>query len=327
MLILPYFGPFHDYFPFWLHSCGENRGTDWLVITDNPQPDMLPENVRWEQMTFEQLKAEFQKKFDFKLCLDYPYKLCDYKVYFGYLFESYLKDYDFWGYCDCDVIFGDLDRFLPESLFEQYDKIMGLGHLCFVRNTPQINTLFMKYDTYKIALTTPVIYGQDETITGYHLGFAGELMDQGYRFYPGRLLPADIDFRRYPFYVITSPEIPCVFTYEKGKLYQLTMRAGKIQQTERMYLHLQKRKMRVSEKLETDAFMVYPNVFAPINTDLLKSELFWEEVSQERPGYFSVRKERWNWWMRDVRRFLHEPRKIDCLRYRICGKKDSKNGC
>lgn len=93
-------------------------------------------------MTFQELKKWFQSKFDFPIVLDSPYKLCDYKVMTGYLFNDYLKDYDYWGYSDADMLFGDIRKFLPDNKLEQYDKIGHLGHFTLYRNTEEINTLF-----------------------------------------------------------------------------------------------------------------------------------------------------------------------------------------
>ena len=41
-----------------------------------------------------------------------PYKLCDYKPVYGLIFDEDLQDYDFWGHCDVDLIFGDIRKFI-----------------------------------------------------------------------------------------------------------------------------------------------------------------------------------------------------------------------
>ena len=81
------------------------------------------------QITFEKLKLIIQNKFDFDIALKAPYKLCDYKPAYGYLFQEYLEGYEYWGYCDVDMIFGNLKRFLPDNVIGEYDKIGHLGHL------------------------------------------------------------------------------------------------------------------------------------------------------------------------------------------------------
>ena len=146
ILILPYFGKFNNYFNLWLDSCKYNNDIDWLIITDN-HINQISNNIKVINKTFEDLKSYIQKKFNFKINLETPYKLCDYKPYYGYIFEEYIKGYDFWGYCDCDLIFGDINKFIIQDIFDKYDKIFRRGHLSFIRNNKYINTNFFKHDT------------------------------------------------------------------------------------------------------------------------------------------------------------------------------------
>ena len=111
-VIIPYFGKFPNYFELFLKSCKMNPTIDWIIFTDSKENYHYPANVRRIETTFEELKSRFQKKFDFKIALDSPYKLCDYKVMTGYLFEDYLEGYDYWGYSDVDMLFGDIRKFL-----------------------------------------------------------------------------------------------------------------------------------------------------------------------------------------------------------------------
>ena len=43
-----------------------------------------------------------------QVTLDRPYKLCDFKPAYGFIFGEYLKEYDYWGHCDIDIVWGDL---------------------------------------------------------------------------------------------------------------------------------------------------------------------------------------------------------------------------
>ena len=99
-IVVPYYGKFPNYFALFLRSCENNPTIDWIVFTDIMEVVEYPKNVLRVQMTFQELKKWFQSKFDFPIVLDSPYKLCDYKVMTGYLFNDYLKDYDYWGYSD-----------------------------------------------------------------------------------------------------------------------------------------------------------------------------------------------------------------------------------
>ena len=117
-------------------------------------------------MTFEECKKIIQNKFDFEICLPTPKKLCDYKPAYGWIFSEYLSEYKFWGYCDLDIIFGDISSFISEQMLEEYDKLYNLGHLTIYRNTDEINTMFMKplnnKEIYKEIYQTPNMCCFDE---------------------------------------------------------------------------------------------------------------------------------------------------------------------
>lgn len=72
----------------------EYGSIDFLIFTD---ADIKSEkNIKVIQMTFEDFKDIIQRAFDFKISLNRPYKLCEYKQTYGYILQSYIKDYDFW---------------------------------------------------------------------------------------------------------------------------------------------------------------------------------------------------------------------------------------
>ncbi|WP_367998934.1 DUF6625 family protein [Streptococcus sp. HSISS3] len=79
------------------------------------------------------------------MSLKTPYKLCDYKVAYGFIFEEELKGYDYWGFCDTDVLLGDIYQFLEEhSFFENdYSRYGLLGHLQIFKNSQEVNHIFM----------------------------------------------------------------------------------------------------------------------------------------------------------------------------------------
>ena len=80
------------------------------------------------------------REFDFSIYLDHPYKLCDYKPAYGYIFAEYAHGYDYWGHCDMtDCIFGNLRKFLSDDFLSGADKFMFLGHMTLYRNTDEIN--------------------------------------------------------------------------------------------------------------------------------------------------------------------------------------------
>lgn len=140
--VVPYFGKFPDLFPVWLHSCKNNSSVDWLILTDDQRCFDYPKNVKVVYTSFDAVRERLQRLFDFQINLEKPYQLCDFKIAYGLAFADYLQDYDFWGFCDVDMIWGNIRHFLTEEVLDTYDKIGYQGHSTLFRNREDINNLF-----------------------------------------------------------------------------------------------------------------------------------------------------------------------------------------
>lgn len=141
-ICLPYFGKFPNYFDAFLKSCGANSTIDFLLFTDNCENIEYPSNFKIYHTTLQEIKNRLDKIMGFSVCLDTPYKICDYRPAFGALFEEELSGYDFWGHCDTDLVFGNIRNFFTDEILENYDKIGHLGHLAFYRNSPVNNARY-----------------------------------------------------------------------------------------------------------------------------------------------------------------------------------------
>ena len=168
VLILPYFGKFNNYFPLFLKSCGYNPSYDFLIFTDNTDFYNYPQNVHVVPMALNEFRANASQKLGFEPCIPTAYKLCDFKPAYGFLFEDYIQDYEYWGHCDCDLVFGNLEKVLSPVLDKDYDKIFAAGHLTIYKNTFDNNRRFMKSlegrEIYREAFTTSRIYVFDENV-------------------------------------------------------------------------------------------------------------------------------------------------------------------
>lgn len=141
--IIPYFGKFNNYFNLWLESCRNNPTVDWFILTDNKDNFDFPENVHKIATTLEQVRQHFSSVFGFEVALAKPYKLCDMKPSYVYVFQDLVKDYDFCGWCDVDLIWGNIRSFLADEVLDNYDMISRWGHCTLIRNTKEMRKLFM----------------------------------------------------------------------------------------------------------------------------------------------------------------------------------------
>lgn len=276
-LIVPYYGKFPGYFQLFLNTCRQNPTIDWLLFTDIMDPYDYPDNVHLVQQSFEELRVYFQNKFAFPIVLEKPYKLCDYKPAYGYLFEEYLDGYDYWGYCDIDLLFGDLRAFLPDAELEKYDKIGHLGHLSLYRNRPDINRLFLSEFNgrarYKEVYTTNHSCVFDEwddlsinkmfLLSGKRVWIWNEFFDA----YPNHdnlvkvTTDFDINTRK------KSTEIArCAsfITWENGRIFSKQWHLTGWTTTELAYAHFQKRSMAVDCSRNEANILCLPTNFVPL---------------------------------------------------------------
>lgn len=309
-IVIPYYGKFPNYFDLFLKSCEKNPTIDWLIFSDIAEEHPYPDNVHRIQMTFEELKNLFQSKFDFEIALDSPYKLCDYKVMTGYLFSDYLTGYDYWGYSDIDMLFGDIRKFLPDEIITQYDKVGHLGHLTLYHNTKEINTLFMKTiygrERYKEVLSSndhfsftewfqininDIFVNEGKTIWFCNDFFDVEAYEENFR---RVTLQVEYDHLADRKWVI---EKQATFaSWEDGRVYQWRREHGEWVKKEYMYVHFQKRNMEVCIAPETtDRFLCVPNQFVPY-----ADEIPTEYVRRSKKMGL-LNKKHWNQWMKTTK--------------------------
>lgn len=247
-----YFGELPEHFPVFLRSVAMNPTIDFLLITDC-SVDNLPSNFRVHSCTFDEMRKRLQALFDFPIVLDRPYKLCDYKPVWGLAFSEYLEGYDFWGYCDLDVIFGDIRKFISDSILESHDKIYELGHLTYYRNTAEVIERYKLSGgiDYITTFTTHEITAFDE-----YAGMQNIYDKNSFPTYHKRDC-ADITYRNVRF-TLTNFHVPeelvahnnydkQVFYCENGKVYRAYVKDGSILCEEFNYIHFSKRKMPLND--------------------------------------------------------------------------------
>ena len=153
-IILPYFGKMPELSSLFFFSCRYNPNLFFLLFTDQEQPPDLPANVEFHSMRLQELNQLVTKKLGAKITLVYSYKLCDLKPMYGKIFEDYLKESKFWGYCDLDMIFGNSTQFLTPFLLNSYEIISArkdslAGNFTLYKNTERTTGLFLFSDCWE----------------------------------------------------------------------------------------------------------------------------------------------------------------------------------
>ena len=153
MLVCPYFGGFPGWFPYFVESCRHNPTVDFCLYADADSPVELPPNLQIRKTTFAEYNAHVSDRLKISFEAARPYKLCDLKPATGYLHEDVFEGYDFWGYCDIDLIFGDIRAILtPEVLSHNVITTHAkrtAGHFSIYRNTEAYRTAFMNCKNWR----------------------------------------------------------------------------------------------------------------------------------------------------------------------------------
>lgn len=239
--VLPYFGAFPPWFAGFLLSCEHNPGIHWLILTDiDPLPDEYPENVFFEHLSFREIQKRISELIEVKIEFTQPHKLCDVKPLYGQLFEERLSTYRYWGHCDLDLIWGDIEGFLNKIDYEQYDVISSRqetisGHFTLYKNTPLLRSYFQQVPNYQKVFTTNQYEGFDEGYFAYLMYIHHQ--EDGLNVYWPKKFGVDwgeLDYN------------PKGWKWEKGKILDANG-------NERVYLHFMKWK---KELVHADSFSV-----------------------------------------------------------------------
>lgn len=270
-LVLPYFGSLDrtGFFRHFLTSCAFNPSIDFLIFTDDESEWDYPDNVEVRRLPFESLRDRVAAHFNFPISLEQPYKLCDFKVAYGEIFEEELRGYDYWGYVDADVILGNVRSFLTDGVLNGYLKIYSRGHLTLMENRPEVSGLYRLEDnpripSYRDVFSSGKSYQFDEW-GGIDLMFISRnlpMYDQ--------LDFDDTDVRYAPFRPIqrvkNSPHSAMrdiCYTFENGRLVRHAEFYGEVAREDICYLHLPKRRMVDNLPERATRFTVIPDSFEP----------------------------------------------------------------
>ena len=284
-LIIPYFGRLPKFFPYFLLTAKRNQKIDFLIYTDQKvdQFDILnAKNIEFVTLSFDELREKVQSKFDFKISLKTPYKLCDYKVAYGFIFEEELKGYDYWGFCDTDVLLGDIYQFLEEhSFFENdYSRYGLLGHLQIFKNSQEVNHIFMSGQGLNYRLDFHNIFTSEQNFIFDEADGIQKIFEKNnFKQLQDKFFD-DIDISHFSFgeYGENEPKRYYFWSEENG-LESINLIDGNIKVNRPLYAHFQKRVIKCPEFRLVDSFYVIPNQLV-IGEKISKEELL--EVTRNK---------------------------------------------
>ena len=156
LFIRTWFGPLPPWLEHWLRNTARlaQYGFDFLLVNDYEFfAQRCQETLGIEIAPYDQIAG--------------TRKAGDFDPAYGIIFAEEIADYDFWGHCALDMVFGMLDRFVSDEYLSDCD-IFGndpgaiCGPFSLYRNCKLINGLFRRVDEWQNLLSRATMCGFDE---------------------------------------------------------------------------------------------------------------------------------------------------------------------
>jgi hypothetical protein len=169
IFLIPYFGRLPEWIELFIESCKWNPDIRWRLFTDCPRPENRADNVEFVATSFADYKALARERIGLEFDPRDPYKLCDLRPALGEIHEREIAEFDFFGYGDLDVVYGDLRRFYSDELLARHDVLSThadrlSGHFALFRNTPALRRAYRRYPRFREILAAPDYVGMDESL-------------------------------------------------------------------------------------------------------------------------------------------------------------------
>lgn len=153
-LMMPYLGRVPPSFDLFLKGAAHNPGITVHWLTDQNYDGDLPPNILMHRTTLDAIRSKAERNLNTKISLNYAYKLCDLKPALAAIFPELVEGYDFWGWGDFDVIWGDIESAVRSKIDHGQDVITFhnlwlSGAFTLFRNTPLLNRAFERHSQWK----------------------------------------------------------------------------------------------------------------------------------------------------------------------------------
>lgn len=151
----------------YIDSIERNDHVDFHFITDCDTTISTAKNIFFHTTTFGKYVSDAQQKLGVSINIPNPYKICDLRPFFGIIHGNIITDYDFFGWTDVDLLFGDIRSFYTDDILANYDvlsshEIRLAGHCALLRNTKEFREMGFKVYDWQNALLNPEFVGIDE---------------------------------------------------------------------------------------------------------------------------------------------------------------------
>lgn len=167
IIIIVYFGKWPEWINLFMETCKWNPSVNWLFISDCAEPENRCNNVKYVRMDIEDLLHLVTTKLGVNFYLHNTYKLCDLRPAYGAIFEDYINGYDYFGWGDIDVVYGDIRKFITDKVLE-FDVISFHGnkwlsnHFLILKNSPDLRYIHKSIKEFESKINNPKYQALDD---------------------------------------------------------------------------------------------------------------------------------------------------------------------
>lgn len=166
-MVIPYFGKWPEWFPLYLHSCSKVQKIDFFFFTDCGIPKTIYTNTKFVEISYEKYCEHVSAILNIEFKPSNPYKLVDLKPFLHLIHNDIVEKYDFWGFSDIDLVYGNINSLVNEVSLLKYDIITThsdrlAGHFTVIRTNSVYSLAYHKIPDWKEKLSSPTNYGLDE---------------------------------------------------------------------------------------------------------------------------------------------------------------------
>jgi len=166
-ILIPYFGSWPEWIDLFFETARRNAGLDFLILTDCDAERFAAPNIHIRPTSFDRYVERARSWLELPFDPPDAYKLCDLRPMFGALHEAELAGYDFYGWCDTDLLLGDIRSTYTNEVLARYDVLSThadriSGHFALFRNTRRNRTMYRRIYHWQRYLLKPEFIGLDE---------------------------------------------------------------------------------------------------------------------------------------------------------------------
>ncbi|NRA10930.1 MAG: hypothetical protein HRT57_03120 [Crocinitomicaceae bacterium] len=167
IIFIPYFGKFPEWSDLFFETLKRNKTIDFLFYTDCEIEKYEAPNIHYVKLSFQEYVDKVNEHLDFSFTPENAYKICDIRPLFGTIHKDDFKEYEFYGWCDMDLIFGDIRSFYTNELLNSFDVFTThdgrmSGHFSLFRNNVRNREIYKSIYKWQDTLKKPHFIGMDE---------------------------------------------------------------------------------------------------------------------------------------------------------------------